>query len=123
LTPITYCVRGIAFYAQQQKSSKTFHLTNNSEDTCQQFVCFSIHHKGITTAQHILCTDTEFPRLAQTAAFSASYFCIILQSILVSFNLPKALVASEGYYEVVTAKVAAKQLVRKDAGDVVAFCT
>lgn len=75
-------------FSQQEKSNKILYLTNNSEGTLHQFVCVSIYHIRITGIQHILCTDTEVPWLAQTTFFCASFCCIIFQSSLACFNLP-----------------------------------
>ena len=108
--------------SQQEKSSKTFYLTNNSEDTCHQFVSVSIYHIQITGVQHILFTDSEVPWFAQTTVFCASFRCIILQSSLASFNLPKALVPTEGHCAVVAASRTAKWLVGKDARNVIELC-
>ena len=108
--------------SQQDKSSKTFYLTNDSEDTCHQFVCVSIWHTVITGVQHILRTGTAVPWLAQTTVLCTSFCCIILQSSLACFNVPKALVRSEGHCATVATSRMAKWLIGKDARNVVVLC-
>jgi len=60
-------------FSQQQKSRKTFYLTNNSQDTLS-CLSVSIYHIWITAVQHILFTDTAVPWLAQTTVFSVLSF-------------------------------------------------
>jgi hypothetical protein len=113
---------GLLSIISTRQINYNIYLINNSEENLHQFVCVSIYHIRFTGVQHILCIDTDVPWLAQTTDFCASFFCIILQYSLVCFNLPKALVPSEGHCAVVTASRKAKWLVGKDARNVVVLC-